>query len=161
MKNLIVKLMLLIAVVTMWTACSSDIVDGIQPTEQNKGVVTIHVSNPAQGPLTRATVVGDYDVNVTSGRAITYPTTGKITNYKYIWSVGDKLYTYDPIKDFVSTFVCQSVEGDAGATFTSTDAKWTTGSTIYLIAARDVPTVTNKTDVSFNYINRFCMGRYR
>ena len=153
MKNLIVKLMLLIAVVTMWTACSSDIVDGIQPTEQNKGVVTIHVSNPAQGPLTRATVVGDYDVNVTSGRAITYPTTGKITNYKYIWSVGDKLYTYDPIKDFVSTFVCQSVEGDAGATFTSTDAKWTTGSTIYLIAARDVPTVTNKTDVSFNYIN--------
>lgn len=145
--------MLLIAVVTMWTACSSDIVDGIQPTEQNKGVVTIHVSNPAQGPLTRATVVGDYDVNVTSGRAITYPTTGKITNYKYIWSVGDKLYTYDPIKDFVSTFVCQSVEGDAGATFTSTDAKWTTGSTIYLIAARDVPTVTNKTDVSFNYIN--------
>lgn len=153
MKNLIVKLMLLIAVVTMWTACSSDIVDGIQPTEQNKGVVTIHVSNPAHGPLTRATVVGDYDVNVTSGRAITYPTTGKITNYKYIWSVGDKLYTYDPIKDFVSTFVCQSVEGDAGATFTSTDAKWTTGSTIYLIAARDVPTVTNKTDVSFNYIN--------
>ena len=153
MKNLIVKLMLLIAVVTMWTACSSDIVDGIQPTEQNKGVVTIHVSNPAQGPLTRATVVGDYDVNVTTGRAITYPTTGKITNYKYIWSVGDKLYTYDPIKDFVSTFVCQSVEGDAGATFTSTDAKWTTGSTIYLIAARDVPTVTNKTDVSFNYIN--------
>ena len=152
-KNLIVKLMLLIAVVTMWIACSSDIVDGIQPTEQNKGVVTIHVSNPAQGPLTRATVVGDYDVNVTSGRAITYPTTGKITNYKYIWSVGDKLYTYDPIKDFVSTFVCQSVEGDAGATFTSTDAKWTTGSTIYLIAARDVPTVTNKTDVSFNYIN--------
>lgn len=145
--------MLLIAVVTMWTACSSDIVDGIQPTEQNKGVVTIHVSNPAQGPLTRATVVGDYDVNVTSGRAITYPTTGKILNYKYIWSVGDKLYTYDPIKDFVSTFVCQSVEGDAGATFTSTDAKWTTGSTIYLIAARDVPTVTNKTDVSFNYIN--------
>lgn len=145
--------MLLIAVVTMWTACSSDIVDGIQPTEQNKGVVTIHVSNPAQGPLTRATVVGDYDVNVTTGRAITYPTTGKITNYKYIWSVGDKLYTYDPIKDFVSTFVCQSVEGDAGATFTSTDAKWTTGSTIYLIAARDVPTVTNKTDVSFNYIN--------
>lgn len=145
--------MLLIAVVTMWTACSSDIVDGIQPTEQNKGVVTIHVSNPAYGPLTRATVVGDYDVNVTSGRAITYPTTGKITNYKYIWSVGDKLYTYDPIKDFVSTFVCQSVEGDAGATFTSTDAKWTTGSTIYLIAARDVPTVTNKTDVSFNYIN--------
>lgn len=145
--------MLLIAVVTMWAACSSDIVDGIQPTEQNKGVVTIHVSNPAQGPLTRATVVGDYDVNVTSGRAITYPTTGKITNYKYIWSVGDKLYTYDPIKDFVSTFVCQSVEGDAGATFTSTDAKWTTGSTIYLIAARDVPTVTNKTDVSFNYIN--------
>ena len=103
--------------------------------------------------MTRATVVGDYDVNVTSGRAITYPTTGKITNYKYIWSVGDKLYTYDPIKDFVSTFVCQSVEGDAGATFTSTDAKWTTGSTIYLIAARDVPTVTNKTDVSFNYIN--------
>lgn len=85
--------MLLIAVITMWTACSSDIVDGIQPTEQNKGVVTIHVSNPAQGPLTRATVVGDYDVNVTSGRAITYPTTGKITNYKYIWSVGDKLYT--------------------------------------------------------------------
>ena len=153
MKNLIVKLMLLIAVVTMWTACSSDIVDGIQPTEQNKGVVTIHVSNPAQGPLTRATVVGDYDVNVTSGRAITYPTTGKIINYKYIWSVGDKLYTYDPIKDFVSTFICQSVEGDAGATFTSTDAKWTTGSTIYLIAARDVPTVTNKTDVSFNYIN--------
>lgn len=153
MKNLIVKLMLLIAVVTMWTACSSDIVDGIQPTEQNKGVVTIHVSNPAQGPLTRATVVGDYDVNVTSGRAITYPTTGKITNYKYIWSVGDKLYTYDPIKDFVSTFICQSVEGNAGATFTSTDAKWTTGSTIYLIAARDVPTVTNKTDVSFNYIN--------
>ena len=153
MKNLIVKLMLLIAVVTMWAACSSDIVDGIQPTEQNKGVVTIHVSNPAQGPLTRATVVGDYDVNVTSGRAITYPTTGKITNYKYIWSVGDKLYTYDPIKDFVSTFICQSVEGDAGATFTSTDAKWTTGSTIYLIAARDVPTVTNKTDVSFNYIN--------
>ena len=153
MKNLIVKLMLLITVVTMWTACSSDIVDGIQPTEQNKGVVTIHVSNPAQGPLTRATVVGDYDVNVTSGRAVTYPTTGKITNYKYIWSVGDKLYTYDPIKDFVSTFVCQSVEGDAGATFTSTDAKWTTGSTIYLIAARDVPTVTNKTDVSFNYIN--------
>ena len=153
MKNLIVKLMLLIAVVTMWTACSSDIVDGIQPTEQNKGVVTIHVSNPAQGPLTRATVVGDYDVNVTTGRAITYPTTGKITNYKYIWSVGDKLYTYDPIKDFVSTFICQSVEGDAGATFTSTDAKWTTGSTIYLIAARDVPTVTNKTDVSFNYIN--------
>jgi lipoprotein len=153
MKNLIVKLMLLIAVVTMWTACSSDIVDGIQPTEQNKGVVTIHVSNPAQGPLTRATVVGDYDVNETSGRAITYPTTGKITNYKYIWSVGDKLYTYDPIKDFVSTFICQSVEGDAGATFTSTDAKWTTGSTIYLIAARDVPTVTNKTDVSFNYIN--------
>ena len=153
MKNLIVKLMLLITVVTMWTACSSDIVDGIQPTEQNKGVVTIHVSNPAQGPLTRATVVGDYDVNVTSGRAITYPTTGKITNYKYIWSVGDKLYTYDPIKDFVSTFICQSVEGDAGATFTSTDAKWTTGSTIYLIAARDVPTVTNKTDVSFNYIN--------
>ena len=153
MKNLIVKLMLLIAVVTMWTACSSDIVDGIQPTEQNKGVVTIHVSNPAQGPLTRATVVGDYDVNVTSGRAITYPTTGKILNYKYIWSVGDKLYTYDPIKDFVSTFICQSVEGDAGATFTSTDAKWTTGSTIYLIAARDVPTVTNKTDVSFNYIN--------
>jgi len=153
MKNLIVKLMLLIAVVTMWTACSSDIVDGIQPTEQNKGVVTIHVSNPAQGQWTRATVVGDYDVNVTSGRAITYPTTGKITNYKYIWSVGDKLYTYDPIKDFVSTFVCQSVEGDAGATFTSTDAKWTTGSTIYLIAARDVPTVTNKTDVSFNYIN--------
>ena len=145
--------MLLIAVVTMWAACSSDIVDGIQPTEQNKGVVTIHVSNPAQGPLTRATVVGDYDVNVTSGRAITYPTTGKITNYKYIWSVGDKLYTYDPIKDFVSTFICQSVEGDAGATFTSTDAKWTTGSTIYLIAARDVPTVTNKTDVSFNYIN--------
>lgn len=145
--------MLLIAVVTMWTACSSDIVDGIQPTEQNKGVVTIHVSNPAQGPLTRATVVGDYDVNVTSGRAITYPTTGKIINYKYIWSVGDKLYTYDPIKDFVSTFICQSVEGDAGATFTSTDAKWTTGSTIYLIAARDVPTVTNKTDVSFNYIN--------
>lgn len=145
--------MLLIAVVTMWTACSSDIVDGIQPTEQNKGVVTIHVSNPAQGPLTRATVVGDYDVNVTSGRAITYPTTGKITNYKYIWSVGDKLYTYDPIKDFVSTFICQSVEGNAGATFTSTDAKWTTGSTIYLIAARDVPTVTNKTDVSFNYIN--------
>lgn len=145
--------MLLIVVVTMWTACSSDIVDGIQPTEQNKGVVTIHVSNPAQGPLTRATVVGDYDVNVTSGRAITYPTTGKITNYKYIWSVGDKLYTYDPIKDFVSTFICQSVEGDAGATFTSTDAKWTTGSTIYLIAARDVPTVTNKTDVSFNYIN--------
>ena len=145
--------MLLITVVTMWTACSSDIVDGIQPTEQNKGVVTIHVSNPAQGPLTRATVVGDYDVNVTSGRAITYPTTGKITNYKYIWSVGDKLYTYDPIKDFVSTFICQSVEGDAGATFTSTDAKWTTGSTIYLIAARDVPTVTNKTDVSFNYIN--------
>lgn len=145
--------MLLIAVVTMLTACSSDIVDGIQPTEQNKGVVTIHVSNPAQGPLTRATVVGDYDVNVTSGRAITYPTTGKITNYKYIWSVGDKLYTYDPIKDFVSTFICQSVEGDAGATFTSTDAKWTTGSTIYLIAARDVPTVTNKTDVSFNYIN--------
>ena len=145
--------MLLIAVVTMWTACSSDIVDGIQPTEQNKGVVTIHVSNPAQGPLTRATVVGDYDVNVTSGRAITYPTTGKITNYKYIWSVGDKLYTYDPIKDFVSTFICQSVEGDAGATFTSTDAKWTTGSTIYLIVARDVPTVTNKTDVSFNYIN--------
>ena len=145
--------MLLIAVVTLWTACSSDIVDGIQPTEQNKGVVTIHVSNPAQGPLTRATVVGDYDVNVTSGRAITYPTTGKITNYKYIWSVGDKLYTYDPIKDFVSTFICQSVEGDAGATFTSTDAKWTTGSTIYLIAARDVPTVTNKTDVSFNYIN--------
>ena len=145
--------MLLIAVVTMWTACSSDIVDGIQLTEQNKGVVTIHVSNPAQGPLTRATVVGDYDVNVTSGRAITYPTTGKITNYKYIWSVGDKLYTYDPIKDFVSTFICQSVEGDAGATFTSTDAKWTTGSTIYLIAARDVPTVTNKTDVSFNYIN--------
>lgn len=145
--------MLLIAVVTMWTACSSDIVDGIQPTEQNKGVVTIHVSNPAQGPLTRATVVGDYDVNVTTGRAITYPTTGKITNYKYIWSVGDKLYTYDPIKDFVSTFICQSVEGDAGATFTSTDAKWTTGSTIYLIAARDVPTVTNKTDVSFNYIN--------
>lgn len=145
--------MLLIAVVTMWTACSSDIVDGIQPTEQNKGVVTIHVSNPAQGPLTRATVVGDYDVNVTSGRAITYPTTGKILNYKYIWSVGDKLYTYDPIKDFVSTFICQSVEGDAGATFTSTDAKWTTGSTIYLIAARDVPTVTNKTDVSFNYIN--------
>lgn len=145
--------MLLIAVVTMWTACSSDIVDGIQPTEQNKGVVTIHVSNPVQGPLTRATVVGDYDVNVTSGRAITYPTTGKITNYKYIWSVGDKLYTYDPIKDFVSTFICQSVEGDAGATFTSTDAKWTTGSTIYLIAARDVPTVTNKTDVSFNYIN--------
>lgn len=145
--------MLLIAVITMWTACSSDIVDGIQPTEQNKGVVTIHVSNPAQGPLTRATVVGDYDVNVTSGRAITYPTTGKITNYKYIWSVGDKLYTYDPIKDFVSTFICQSVEGDAGATFTSTDAKWTTGSTIYLIAARDVPTVTNKTDVSFNYIN--------
>lgn len=137
----------------MWTACSSDIVDGIQPTEQNKGVVTIHVSNPAQGPLTRATVVGDYDVNVTSGRAITYPTTGKILNYKYIWSVGDKLYTYDPIKDFVSTFICQSVEGDAGATFTSTDAKWTTGSTIYLIAARDVPTVTNKTDVSFNYIN--------
>ena len=153
MKNLIVKLMLLIAVVTMWAACSSDIVDGIQPTEQNKGVVTIHVSNPAQGPLTRATVVGDYDVNVTSGRAITYPTTGKITNYKYIWSVGDKLYTYDPIKDFVSTFICQSVEGDAGATFTSTDAKWTTGSTIYLIAARDVPTVTNKADVSFNYIN--------
>ena len=153
MKNLIVKLMLLIAVVTMWTACSSNIVDDIQPTEQNKGVVTIHVSNPAQGPLTRATVVGDYDVNVTSGRAITYPTTGKITNYKYIWSVGDKLYTYDPIKDFVSTFVCQSVEGDAGATFTSTDAKWTTGSTIYLIAARDVPTVTNKADVSFNYIN--------
>ena len=153
MKNLIVKLMLLIAVVTLWTACSSDIVDGIQPTEQNKGVVTIHVSNPAQGPLTRATVVGDYDVNVTSGRAITYPTTGKITNYKYIWSVGDKLYTYDPIKDFVSTFICQSVEGDAGATFTSTDVKWTTGSTIYLIAARDVPTVTNKTDVSFNYIN--------
>lgn len=153
MKNLIVKLMLLIAVVTMWTACSSDIVDGIQPTEQNKGVVTIHVSNPAQGPLTRATVVGDYDVNVTSGRAITYPTTGKILNYKYIWSVGDKLYTYDPIKDFVSTFICQSVEGNAGATFTSTDAKWTTGSTIYLIAARDVPTVTNKTDVSFNYIN--------
>lgn len=153
MKNLIVKLMLLIAVVTMWTACSSDIVDGIQPTEQNKGVVTIHVSNPAQGPLTRATVVGDYDVNVTSGRAITYPTTGKVLNYKYIWSVGDKLYTYDPIKDFVSTFICQSVEGDAGATFTSTDAKWTTGSTIYLIAARDVPTVTNKTDVSFNYIN--------
>lgn len=145
--------MLLITVVTMWTACSSDIVDGIQPTEQNKGVVTIHVSNPAQGPLTRATVVGDYDVNVTSGRAITYPTTGKIINYKYIWSVGDKLYTYDPIKDFVSTFICQSVEGDAGATFTSTDAKWTTGSTIYLIAARDVPTVTNKTDVSFNYIN--------
>lgn len=145
--------MLLIAVVTMWTACSSNIVDDIQPTEQNKGVVTIHVSNPAQGPLTRATVVGDYDVNVTSGRAITYPTTGKITNYKYIWSVGDKLYTYDPIKDFVSTFVCQSVEGDAGATFTSTDAKWTTGSTIYLIAARDVPTVTNKADVSFNYIN--------
>ena len=145
--------MLLIVVVTMWTACSSDIVDGIQPTEQNKGVVTIHVSNPAQGPLTRATVVGDYDVNVTSGRAITYPTTGKIINYKYIWSVGDKLYTYDPIKDFVSTFICQSVEGDAGATFTSTDAKWTTGSTIYLIAARDVPTVTNKTDVSFNYIN--------
>lgn len=145
--------MLLIAVVTMWTACSSDIVDGIQPTEQNKGVVTIHVSNPAQGPLTRATVVGDYDVNVTSGRAITYPTTGKILNYKYIWSVGDKLYTYDPIKDFVSTFICQSVEGNAGATFTSTDAKWTTGSTIYLIAARDVPTVTNKTDVSFNYIN--------
>lgn len=145
--------MLLIAVVTMWAACSSDIVDGIQPTEQNKGVVTIHVSNPAQGPLTRATVVGDYDVNVTSGRAITYPTTGKITNYKYIWSVGDKLYTYDPIKDFVSTFICQSVEGDAGATFTSTDAKWTTGSTIYLIATRDVPTVTNKTDVSFNYIN--------
>ena len=37
MKNLIVKLMLLIVVVTMWTACSSDIVDGIQPTEQNKG----------------------------------------------------------------------------------------------------------------------------
>ena len=153
MKNLIVKLMLLITVVTMWTACSSDIVDGIQPTEQNKGVVTIHVSNPAQGPLTRATVVGDYDVNVTSGRAITYPTTGKIINCKYIWSVGDKLYTYDPIKDFVSTFICQSVEGVAGATFTSTDAKWTTGSTIYLIAARDVPTVTNKTDVSFNYIN--------
>ena len=154
MKKLTVKLLMALAVVSMGTACSSDdIIEGAQTTEQNSNVVTIHVSNP-QRPGTRATVVGDYDVNVTSGRAVTYPTTGKITNYKYIWTVGDYLYTYDPIKDFVSTFVCQSVdENGAGATFTSTNAKWTTGSKIYLFASKGEPTVTNHSDVSFNYVN--------
>jgi lipoprotein len=154
MKKLTVKLLMALAVVSMGTACSSDdVIEGAQTTEQNSNVVTIHVSNP-QKPGTRATVVGDYDVNVTSGRAVTYPTTGKITNYKYIWTVGDYLYTYDPIKDFVSTFVCQSVdENGAGATFTSTDAKWSTGNTIYLFASKEKPTVTNHNEVNFYYIN--------
>ena len=154
MKKLTVKLLMALAVVSMGTACSSDdVIEGAQTTEQNSNVVTIHVSNP-QKPGTRATVVGDYDVNVTSGRAVTYPTTGKITNYKYIWTVGDYLYTYDPIKDFVSTFVCQSVdESGAGATFTSTDAKWSTGNTIYLFASKEKPTVTNHNEVNFYYIN--------
>ena len=154
MKKLTVKLLMALAVVSMGTACSSDdIIEGAQTTKQNSNVVTIHVSNP-QKPGTRATVVGDYDVNVTSGRAVTYPTTGKITNYKYIWTVGDYLYTYDPIKDFVSTFVCQSVdENGAGATFTSTDAKWSTGNTIYLFASKEKPTVTNHNEVNFYYIN--------
>ena len=154
MKKLTVKLLMALAVVSMGTACSSDdIIEGAQTTKQNSNVVTIHVSNP-QKPGTRATVVGDYDVNVTSGRAVTYPTTGKITNYKYIWTVGDYLYTFDPIKDFVSTFVCQSVdENGAGATFTSTDAKWSTGNTIYLFASKEKPTVTNHNEVNFYYIN--------
>ena len=154
MKKLTVKLLMALAVVSIGTACSSDdVIEGAQTTEQNSNVVTIHVSNP-QKPGTRATVVGDYDVNVTSGRAVTYPTTGKITNYKYIWTVGDNLYTYDPIKDFVSTFVCQSVdENGAGATFTSTDAKWSTGNTIYLFASKEKPTVTNHNEVNFYYIN--------
>lgn len=153
MKKLTVKLLMALAVVSMGTACSSDdVIEGAQATEQNSNVVTIHVSNP-QKPETRATVVGDYDVKVTSGRAVTYPTSGKITNYKYIWSVGDKLYTYDPVNDFVSTFICKSVEGDAGATFASTNAKWTTGSKIYLFASKGEPTVTNHNDVSFNYVN--------
>ena len=152
MKKLTVKLLMALAVVSMGTACSSDdIIEGVQTTEQNSNVVTIHVSNP-QKPETRATVVGAYDVpNVVNG---TYPTTGKITNYKYIWTVEDYLYTYDPIKDFVSTFVCQSVdENGAGATFTSTDAKWSTGNTIYLFASKEKPTVTNHNEVNFYYIN--------
>lgn len=150
MKKLTVKLLMALAVVSMGTACSSDdIIEGAQTTEQNSNVVTIHLSNP-QKPETRATVVSDYNVTEHNG---TYPTTGQVTNYKYIWSVGDKLYTYDPIKDHVSTFVCKSVEGDAGATFTSTDAQWTTGSPIYLIVSRDKPAVTNKDVVSFSYFN--------
>lgn len=151
MKKLTVKLLMALAVVSIGTACSSDdIIEGAQITEQNSNVVTIHVSNP-QKPGTRATVVGAYDVpNVVNS---TYPTSGKITNYKYIWSVGDKLYTYDPVNDFVSTFICKSVDGDAGATFASTNAKWTTGSKIYLFASKDEPTVTNHNEVSFGYVN--------
>lgn len=122
MKKLIVKSALfLLAATTMLTACSSeDVIGDVKQSELQSNVTTIFVSNP-QNPETRATVVGGYDVpNVVNG---TYPTSGKITNYKYIWSVGDKLYTYDPVKDFVSTFICKSVDGDAGATFASTNAQ--------------------------------------
>lgn len=152
MKKLIVKSALfLLAATTMLTACSSDDVIGdVKQSELQSNVTTIFVSNP-QKPDTRATVVGGYEIpNVVNG---TYPTSGKITNYKYIWSVGDKLYTYDPVKDFVSTFICKSVEGDAGATFASTNAKWTTGSKIFLFASKGEPTVTNRNDVSFSYVN--------
>lgn len=152
MNKLIVKSLLLIIVAApMLVSCSSDdIVDHVQSVEQQSNVITIYVHTP-QKPETRATVVGAYDVpNVVNS---TYPTSGKITSYKYIWSVGDKLYTYDPINDFVSTFICKSVDGDAGATFISTNAKWTTGSKIYLFASRDEPTVINHNEVNFNYTN--------
>lgn len=152
MKKSTVKAMMLLAVVPLWTACSSDVVDSTQPTDLHNEVVSIHVSNPE----TRATVVSDYEVNKQTGRGVTYPTTGKVTNYKVIWAVGDYLYTYDPVKDFVSTFICQSVDGNgAGATFTSTDAKWTTGNTIYLFASQKKPTVAaDKDKVSFDYADR-------
>lgn len=152
MKKQIVKSVLLLLVAApMLVACSSDdIVDHMQSVEQQSNVITIYVSTPPKLE-TRATVVGGYEVpNVVNG---TYPTSGKITNYKYIWSVGDKLYTYDPVNDFVSTFICKSVDGDAGATFTSTNAKWTTGKKIYLFASKGEPTVTNHNDVTFSYIN--------
>lgn len=152
MKKQIVKSVLLLLVAApMLVACSSDdIVDHTQSVEQQSNVITIYVSTPPKLE-TRATVVGGYEVpNVVNG---TYPTSGKITNYKYIWSVGDKLYTYDPVNDFVSTFICKSVDGDAGATFTSTNAKWTTGKKIYLFASKGEPTVTNHNDVTFSYIN--------
>ena len=56
-------------------------------------------------------------------------------------------------KNFVSTFICKSVDANgAGATFTSTDAKWTTDNTIYLFASQKKPTVAaDKDKVSFDY----------
>ena len=150
MKKSIVKSMTLLAVVPLWTACSSDVVDSAQSTDLHNEVVSIHVSNPG----TRATVVNDYEVNERTDRGMkNYPTTGKVTNYKYIWAVGDALYTYDPNKNFVSTFICKSVDANgAGATFTSTDAKWTTDNTIYLFASQKKPTVAaDKDKVSFDY----------